>query len=366
MKKKSESKSFIKVKGTPHLYTRAGIYYYRRKVNGQLIAASLETTDKPTAIRKLTKELNRSHTKTFDRLRGGEAIKLQLSLFAKKYSADRLDHLERTTKRILKTWPAFERRVVADISRSELELWEARLKRAKAKPPPGTRQRSKPYSPSSINKTLVCMRGLFDLIVDRSECDTNRARQVLRNVRERPKDLDLPTRAQVKELLNLLRTNRGYRYSFGNAAADQVELMINSGMRPGEALNATWQDDHGDYFYVRGTKSDAAHRKVPMFPGLRALLDRLNRMDGRILRRNCKRTIQNGLKEIGAPAITLQGWRHWFITECITETEVPFAVLASWVGHSDGGILLAKTYSHLRESTSSRWAKKIEFKESDS
>ena len=101
-----------------------------------------------------------------------------------------------------------------------------------------------------------------------------------------------------------------------------------------------------------------------MFPGLREFLDELRqrRNPGKhdqILLKNCKKTVERGLKTIGAPPVKPHGWRHWFITEAVTETDVPFAVLANWVGHKDGGILLARNYSHLRESTSSRWAQKM-------
>ena len=101
-----------------------------------------------------------------------------------------------------------------------------------------------------------------------------------------------------------------------------------------------------------------------MFPRLRKFLDELGERrgrEGRLLRvEYCGKTIDRAVKEIGAPSVTPNTWRHWFITETVTTTDIPFAVLASWVGHSDGGILLARQYSHMRESTSQMWAKQID------
>ena len=38
-----------------------------------------------------------------------------------------------------------------------------------------------------------------------------------------------------------------------------------------------------------------------------------------------------------------------------------FKVIASWVGHKDGGVLVAKTYGHLRDTHSFEMAKRMTF-----
>ena len=43
------------------------------------------------------------------------------------------------------------------------------------------------------------------------------------------------------------------------------------------------------------------------------------------------------------------------------EAGVDFKVIASWVGHKDGGVLVAKTYGHLRDTHSFDMAKRMDF-----
>ena len=50
--------------------------------------------------------------------------------------------------------------------------------------------------------------------------------------------------------------------------------------------------------------------------------------------------------------------RRCFITRAI-EKGVDFKTIASWQGHRDGGVLIAKTYSHLRNEHSDNMAKKL-------
>jgi len=50
--------------------------------------------------------------------------------------------------------------------------------------------------------------------------------------------------------------------------------------------------------------------------------------------------------------------RPCFITRAI-ELGVDFKTISSWQGHQDGGVLIAKTYSHLRNEHSENMAKKL-------
>ena len=51
---------------------------------------------------------------------------------------------------------------------------------------------------------------------------------------------------------------------------------------------------------------------------------------------------------------------HFFCSNCI-EAGVDFKVIAGWLGHVDGGVLVAKTYGHLRDVHSREMAKRITF-----
>ncbi len=52
--------------------------------------------------------------------------------------------------------------------------------------------------------------------------------------------------------------------------------------------------------------------------------------------------------------------RHYFVSNAI-EAGVDFKVIAGWVGHKDGGVLVAKTYGHLRDAHSFEMAKRMTF-----
>jgi integrase len=66
----------------------------------------------------------------------------------------------------------------------------------------------------------------------------------------------------------------------------------------------------------------------------------------------CKRT--------GLPSFSVHSLRHFFATNAI-ENGVNFKTIGDWLGHSDGGILAAKTYGHLRKEFSEEMALRMNF-----
>jgi site-specific recombinase XerD len=58
------------------------------------------------------------------------------------------------------------------------------------------------------------------------------------------------------------------------------------------------------------------------------------------------------------PNLTHHSLRHFFVSNAI-EAGLDFATIAAWVGHQDGGALVAKTYGHLRESHSDNMAERM-------
>ena len=65
-------------------------------------------------------------------------------------------------------------------------------------------------------------------------------------------------------------------------------------------------------------------------------------------------------KRAGLPSFSVHSLRHFFATNAI-ELDVNFKTLGEWLGHSDGGILAAKTYGHLRREFSEEMALKMTF-----
>lgn len=60
----------------------------------------------------------------------------------------------------------------------------------------------------------------------------------------------------------------------------------------------------------------------------------------------------------GVRRLTHHDFRHLFITRCI-ESGVDVPTVARWVGHRDGGALLAKRYFHLLDVHSQTMAARV-------
>lgn len=154
------------------------------------------------------------------------------------------------------------------------------------------------------------------------------------------------------------------RFSAGATnAAEHARFLAYSGLRVSEAAAARWEDVRGDWLHVRGTKTAASARIVPILPPLRALLDqiRCKRFAGPIL--GCRRSIaaiRRACDRLGLPRLRHHDLRHFFATACIEEG-VDIPTVSDWLGHCDGGALLLKTYRHLRSRHSLEAAKKITF-----
>ena len=65
-------------------------------------------------------------------------------------------------------------------------------------------------------------------------------------------------------------------------------------------------------------------------------------------------------KVLGGLRFSNHDLRDYFATTAL-EHGVPIHTIAGWLGHADGGALLLKRYSHLREEHSAEQARKLRF-----
>jgi site-specific recombinase XerD len=70
--------------------------------------------------------------------------------------------------------------------------------------------------------------------------------------------------------------------------------------------------------------------------------------------------MKRACKTAGLATFTHHCMRHYFVSNAI-EAGVDFKTIAAWVGHKDGGLLVAKTYGHLRDAHSFEMAKRMTF-----
>jgi len=60
------------------------------------------------------------------------------------------------------------------------------------------------------------------------------------------------------------------------------------------------------------------------------------------------------------PIYSHHDFRHFFVSNAIEEG-IDFKTIAAWVGHQDGGLLVARTYGHLRPIHSENMAQRMTF-----
>lgn len=177
----------------------------------------------------------------------------------------------------------------------------------------------------------------------------------------------IPTKEQFATLINTIR-------SFDPRAwggADLVELLAYSGMRLSEATGMVWGEidfERGQFTVTGGAKGTKNHeaRTVPLFTALRSLLERLKQQQPptptqRVIPiATAKTAIGHACEKAGLPHFHHHLFRHFFVSQAI-ENGVDFKTISAWVGHKDGGVLVAKTYGHLSDVHSAAMAKKMTF-----
>lgn len=176
----------------------------------------------------------------------------------------------------------------------------------------------------------------------------------------------IPTKAQFSTLIQTLRKTPRC-----DEAANLVELLAYSGARLAEATALRWQDINfpANRFTITGGETGTKNhevREVPLFPALRDFLQKLH--DARqpaaddlvISIGRATKALLHACPKTGLPNFTHHSLRHYFVSNAI-EAGVDFKVIAAWVGHKDGGLLVAKTYGHLRDTHSYEMAKRMTF-----
>jgi integrase len=162
----------------------------------------------------------------------------------------------------------------------------------------------------------------------------------------------------------------------GRRSADLVEFLALSGCRIGEATAMKWGEVNFKLkaFTVTGgedgTKNHEA-RTVPLFPSLEAFLlrlrdslpERADRDTPLLTIKSARKCLDNACRELGLPSYSHHTFRHFFCSNAIEKTGGHFKAVAAWLGHKDGGVLVARTYGHLRDEFSTALAQHMVFDE---
>jgi integrase len=350
---------FRKVGKTQNLYRHAksGTYYSLIKRSGKQFRRSLKTTDLQLAKNRLA-DLHRE----VSRLKNTEDAKLPFESIAMRWLQTKKNVNKPSSivrrKSCIKNLASFlGGRAINKIQPHHCEEWDA--------------WRSPGVSAQTRNHELSTLKSVFNYAIDHGLILNNPARTLKRSrIREREKLI--PTKSQFHEIVRAIRLSDGRKDSQAKAkcGADLVELLAYSGCRKKEACSILWKDvDFGKSQLLitggdLGTKN-LRHRRVPMIPQLRELLLRIRPDQDETSHRvitidSAKKALDTACRRLGCPKYTHHSFRHLFATQAI-ESGVDIPTAARWLGHSDGGALLMRTYGHLRDEHSFEMANKVEF-----
>lgn len=345
---------FSRIGENLYRYTSSGVYYARYRNKGKLIHHSLETTDREFAKRRLKEEI--SKVKKVDPSLG----KMTLEELLKQYdeSLNRYAAKTAATRRsILKifkeTWTLGLDLQLKSISAGQVEIWL------------GTRRAN--FKNATYNEYARFIRHVFELAVKLRALPSSPAEDI-KGLKVETPIRNTPTWEQFQKIVAEIRSQKFS--DTANHTADLVEFMGLSGAGTAECANLKGEHIHfaSNRITLYRQKTDTGF-SIPIFPQLLPFLKRLeengNIKQGQNVFRveSPKKGLAAACERLKFPAFSPRSLRRCFITRAI-ELGVDFKTISSWQGHRDGGVLIAKTYSHLRNEHSDAMARRLKTVES--
>lgn len=353
-------------------------YYARAYADGKEFWKSLHTSHFSIAkarLAKFLKDHREFHPSAVDR--SSVSAKMTFGEAAKIHVRDLDDDTEikESTRHywrqclasLVGSWPGLNETEVRRITRNDCESWARRHRRT--------------TSPVRFNNTVAVFQHVLRVAVDAGVIHRNpavnprdRKKSPLKRRRPNNKLPDLPTRSQLFQLVEAIEYAGGGR---SRHCADLIRGLAFTGLRKSEAGQLELRDldfDAGE-LVVRGDPKTGTKnwkvRRVPMIADARSLFEKIRQerakepLTAKLFRvREAQRAIDSACKKIGIARITHHHFRHLFATTCI-ESGIDIPTLSRWLGHSDGGALLMKTYGHLRREHSIAQAQRVSFAPQD-
>jgi integrase len=334
--------------------TPAGIYVALVKVRGKQIKRSLKTSDPTLAKRRLSDLRTKAK-----RMHGKETRDVQFDELAQQWlesikSGLKKKSLDRRKVSLVGLTPFFSGKPLRSIGFSSVEKWQ--------------RKRGSKISARSHNIELETLKLIFEYAMKRGVILDNPTHDFKR--RKQPKAVvQMPTKEEFAAVIEELRASK---QATASGAGEMVEFLAYSGMRVGEAREIRFRDVNlslGSVKVTGGENLTKNHqeRSVPLFPALRELLVRIMEHRGtvnpneRLFAINSPRgALDTACKRAGVKMFNVHSLRHFFASNAI-EKGINFAAIAGWLGHSDGGTLVARTYGHLRQEFSEQMALRMNF-----
>lgn len=344
---------FRKVAENLYRHKSSDVYYALVKRGGKQFRRSLKTTDRKLADRRLVSfkdKVSHLNSKKLDR-------SITFSEVAAQWLKTIKSHLKESSalRRVVSVnqlKPYFGNVPVANITVAGCEEWASK--------------RHDKIAASTFNKERETLIAVIDYAIREGLTLDNPAYQVKKRKQEKTVIL-IPSKDEFSRLIRVLRSSEKRL----QRAADLIELLAYSGMRLGEATEIRWHDIdfERECFVVTGGSTGTKNhesRIVPLFPALSHFLKQLQ--ERYLYRENekligigtAKKALIAGCKKAEIKTYTHHSLRHYFVSNAI-EAGIDFKTIAAWIGHKDGGLLVAKTYGHLRDTHSMEMAKRMTF-----
>ena len=345
----SKRGSYSKVAENLWRYSTSKAYFAVFRHAKRVVWKNLKTTDRELANRRLKEEMDKAGK--VDAVAGKMTLDELLRLYEEsleKYDGKTRVSRKSFLKQLRATWKHGFDMLVRDITPAQVELWLA-----------PHRQRMKKVS---FNEYIRVVKHAFQLALA-SRVIAESPAAGIKSLRKEDPDRHTPTAEQVQAILSHIRANQFSDHA--QDTADLVEFMALAGV--GKAECEKLRGEHIDFANGRITlyrsKTDTTFT-IPVFPQVRPFLDRFN-AKGRISVGQPVFKVKDPKKALIAACAKLKfrnfssrSLRRHFITRCV-ELGVDFKTIAAWQGHRDGGVLVAKTYSHLRSEHSEAMAKRL-------
>jgi integrase len=351
-REESESE-FQKVAECLYRRTSSGVYYGLVKRAGKQYRRSLKTTDRKLAERNLSdfrQKVGRlDHKKNSGSVTFAEIAKRWLATIKPQLKASSARRRETSVQQIQTHIGATPAR---KLTSATFENWAS--------------TRGAGISASTYNNerdTIIAVMNFAKregLLLDNSAL-------VLRRRKLGKSEVVIPSQEEFRSLVNGLRALD----KRAQEAANLVELLAYSGMRLAEATAIRWTDinfEESRFVVTGGELGTKNHdvRVVPLFPALRGFLEPLHAArhpaasDRIVSIDSAKTAMGHACRLANITRFNHHSLRHYFVSNAV-EAGIDFKTIAAWVGHKDGGLLVARTYGHLRDVHSTEMAKRMTF-----
>jgi integrase len=339
---------FVKVAECLYRNRSSGTYFALVKRKGKQIRQSLKTKDRKLAERRLRDFRVKVGQLTASRDERRLPFENLAARWLKIHNGSLKDSSGDRNCRCVKELNKFFAKIpISEISTRQCEDWMAK--------------RGSGIAASTFNKDAAVLKAILEYAREDGLILDNPA-NVIKRRKITDKKILIPSREEYRILLDAIANLDGR----ASQSSNLIQLLALSGMRLGEATRIVWReiDFEKEQFTVSGgdvgTKNGEV-RTVPLFPSLRTFLEVLNNpnlpnsTDRIVSIDSTKSALASASKQAGLPQFTHHSFRHFFVSNAI-EVGVDFKTIAAWIGHKDGGMLVAKTYGHLRSTHSNNMA----------